>query len=218
MLAAGVPATGDELWRGSAGQACDLLLVNEIGGVRVGANSSPDSVPVVIGNPELTIDAAIAGGRTTLAVKRSGATASSATASSATASSATASTAVELSVSPECRVAVRTTDGPVTVEIGPDAFPLAVDTVTGDVTAWVDPAAGATILLATSDEITTDYTIALDFRYHQEPAKHGRIVTGREAQGDGAMGEATGTSIEVHLRSRRGAVSVLRPAAELVRP
>ncbi len=217
-LAISVPAAGEELWRGPAGQECNLLLINEIGDVRVGVSSPANLAPAVFGAPELTIDTA------------SSATASSAAASSAaaiddretrltvtrqgdTASGDTASSAVTVSVPSGCSVRVRTTDGSVAVEIGPAAFPLAVDTVTGDVTVRIDPAADATIMLATSGEITTDYTIEVDFRYHAEPAKHGRVAIGR-----GTTDNATGTPTEVHLTSRRGAVRVLRPAEGPDRP
>lgn len=186
-LATSIPVAGDELWRGSTGMAaCPLLLINEIGGVRVDGLPA-ESVPVVVGSSGLTIEASLNDGTRTLVVGRDG--------------DATSGD-VELSVPPGCDVGIRTTDGSVDAEIGPAAFPLTVDTVTGDVTAWVDATAEATISLATSGEITTDYTIEIDFRYHVEPAKHGRIAIG---------GEATRAPVGLRLTSRRGAVSVLRP-------
>ncbi len=237
-LAISVPAAGEELWRGPAGQECNLLLINEIGDVRVGVSSPANLAPAVFGAPELTIDtasSAAASSATASSAAASSAAASSAAASRATASSAaaindretrltvtrqgdtasgdTASSAVTVSVPSGCSVRVRTADGSVAVEIGPAAFPLAVDTVTGDVTERIDPAADATIMLATSGEITTDYTIEVDFRYHAEPAKHGRVAIGR-----GTTDNATGTPTEVHLTSRRGAVRVLRPAEGPDRP
>ncbi len=215
MLAAGTPAAGatassatassDELWRGPAGEACQLLLINEIGGVRVGAGP-PGATAAVAGAPELMVGVKAQEGQTTLMVARRADAGD-------TAPGDTTSSDVELSVPPECRVAVRTKDGFVTAEIGPAAFQLMVKTVTGAITARVDPAATATVVLATSGEITTDYTIEIDFRYHQEPAKHGRVAIGSEA-----MGEATGAPTRIHLRSRRGAVSVLRPAEVSGRP
>ena len=87
--------------------------------------------------------------------------------------------------------------------MGQEIFPAAVDTVTGDITAWVDPDAEATIVLATSGEITTDFSIVIDFRYHEEPAKHGRLTIRAGATIEGG-------ATKVRLTSRRGAVSVLR--------
>ncbi len=199
MLVLSVPVAGDELWRGPAGtDECRLQLVNELGEVRV-AGSAADSVPAVSGAPGLAIEATTSDGVRTLTVARK----------DGAPSSDAGSGEVELSVPAGCDVAVRTADGAVDVAVGPAAFPLAVDTVTGDVTAWVDPAAAATIVLATSGEITTDYTIEIDFRYHEEPAKYGRIVIG-----DGA----TGAPASIQLTSRRGAVSVLRPTEAPSRP
>ena len=104
-------------------------------------------------------------------------------------------------MTPGCDVAVRTTDGAVSLEVGSEAFPVAVDTVTGDIMVWLDPDGDATIVFATSGEITTDFTIAIDFRYHEEPAKHGSVAI-------------HGGSTTIRLTSLRGAVSVLRPTRE----
>ena len=90
-------------------------------------------------------------------------------------------------------------DMPRALEIGRRASPVAVETVSGDITAWVDAAADVTVFVATSGEITTDYTIAIENRYHEEPAKVGRIAIGSGAT-------------DACLTSRRGAVRVLRAA------
>jgi hypothetical protein len=81
--------------------------------------------------------------------------------------------------------------------LGRDALPFSAETVTGDITAVVDADANLTLRLATSGEITVDFPIDIDYRYLQEPAKHGRIVLG------------DGTTL-VDLKSRQGTIRVLR--------
>ncbi len=192
-LAASPPAGANELWRGPAGVGeCHLLLVNELGGVSIAATPE-GSEAVVHGASALRIEASAGDERQVLSVAW------------ADGSPGGAPGDVELSVPPGCDVAVRTTDGEVRLEVGREAFPVAVDTVTGNITATVDPAADATVTLATSGEITTDFTIAIDFRYHEEPAKRGRVTV-------------TGGATEIRLTSRRGTVSVLRPTREQSSP
>ncbi len=181
-----LPAAGDELWRGPAGEAeCRVALANEIGGVSIEVDPTAREA-VVLGVAELAIEAAPGAERTELEVTRRGAGADIEAGD------------VELRVPPGCALTVRTGAGPVQVEIGRESPPIAVETGAGDVTARVDPSAEVTIHLATSGEITTDFTIEIDFRYHREPAKVGRVAIGSGAA-------------EVRLDSRRGAVRVLRP-------
>ncbi len=187
-LAVSVPAGGDELWRGPLAAAdCRVVLINEVGGARLGTDLSAVEAVVLGAASEVTVEAAASPEQTVLTVARRG--------------GGPAGGDVELRMPPGCAVTLRTGRGSVEIEIGREASPVAVETVTGDVTARIDPAAGATVHLATSGEITTDYTIAIDFRYHEEPAKIGRVVIGSGATG-------------VRLTSRRGAVRVLRPTGK----
>ncbi len=188
-LALSLPASGDELWRGPTGEGCRIVLVNEVGGVRAGTDPAAEESVVLGAASELTVAAAESSGQTELTVARRGDGSEPGTGD------------VELRMPPGCALSVRTGAGAVEVEIGRDSPPVTVETVTGDVTARVDPAAGVAIELATSGEITTDFTIAIDFRYHQEPSRIGRVAIG------------TGVT-EVRLSSRRGAVRVLRPAGQ----
>ncbi len=119
-LAASPPAGANELWRGPAGVGeCHLLLVNELGGVSIAAGTPEGSAAMIHGAPGLAIEAAAGDGPPTLSVTR------------ADGSPGGTPGDVELSVPPGCDVAVRTTDGSVSLDVGRDAFPVAVDTVTG---------------------------------------------------------------------------------------
>ncbi len=184
------PGAGEPLWSAAVGEGpCAVELINELGGIDV--RPSDQRIVVWGKTPELAIEAVHGAGDVKLTVTDGGRSAGG---------------DVELQVPPRCDVTVRTGDGAVDVDLGPRPLKVAVETVTGAITVRADPAAAVTIDLATSGEITTDYTIAIDFRYHQEPAKYGRVqVVGG--------GSATGATAEVHLTSRRGAVRVLRPSS-----
>lgn len=180
-------AVGEDLWRGSASSTdCQLALHNEIGGVRV-ITGSPKEPPEVTGDSGLAIDVSSGHGMTMLTVARQ-------------TGGSTAAAAVELSVPPGCLVAVRTEAGPVTVELGPERLPLAVDTTTGDITARVDPGHPGVILWATSGEVTTDYEREIDLRRSGEPARYGSIPIG--------LGIT-----KVRLTSLSGAIRVQNPTA-----
>ena len=71
-----------------------------------------------------------------------------------------------------------------------------VSTLTGDITLRV-PEGSFSIELATSGEITVDFPVEIEYRYHGEPSKEGLITIGSGA-----------TSIR--LESRRGTIRVLR--------
>ena len=190
------PAETIELWRAATdGDACRLELVNELGGVRLGAAPPAESAAAVRGAPGLAIEPATGDDPPTLAVIRTGPPAGP---------TADAPADVELLVPRGCEVAIRTTGGEVSLEIARKALSAAVETITGDITAWVDPAADAVISFATSGEITTDFSVEIDFRYHEEPAKHGQITPSSDSPSQ------TGPK-QVRLTSRRGAIRMLRP-------
>lgn len=176
------PALGAELWLADPDpESCSILLVNELGGVTV---EPGERIHVSSETPGLTINATHGENETTLAVSSP---------------DGTQAGDVTLRVPPRCQVAVRTDRGAVDVELGPKPLPLTVETVTGDITARLDASVPVTIALATSGEITTDFTIDVEFKYHQEPAKLGTVSLERGGE-------------SVHLTSRRGAIRLLRTA------
>lgn len=100
-----------------------------------------------------------------------------------------------------CSVALETTSGDVEVRLHRSLADLEVVTVTGSIVAHVGPNVATAVELATSGEITTDFTIDVDFRYHVEPAKTARLSTGAPAQ------DSIWSS---RLTSRRGSIRVQR--------
>ena len=94
-------------------------------------------------------------------------------------------------------IEVTSESGQITWAVGPDPHPATIKTATGHITLLVDPDAGLVVDLATSGEITVDYSIVINYVYHQEPAKLGRVVIG-----DGLT--------SARVESRRGNVSILR--------
>lgn len=175
------PVSAKELWRADPDpEACRFVLVNELGGVIV--ETTGERILVSSDVPGLAVEATRGEGGVTLAV-----------------SSPDPETAgdVTLRVPIRCQVAVRTDRGPVEVALDSEPATLAIETVTGPITAHVDPLSPVTIALATSGEITTDFSIDIEFKYHQEPAKFGTVSV---ANGGGT----------VRLTSRQGAVRVLR--------
>jgi hypothetical protein len=199
-LAVGAPARAEELWRGLAGtEDCRLELVNELGGVQVTAADPAASSVVVNGDPALRIEPSAPAEDPVLEdpvlrVAWAG-------------SPADGPGDVVVSVPPHCSVAVRTTDGAVSLEVDQAAFPARVDTVTGDITAWVHPETRAAVVFATSGRITSDFTIEIEYRYHAEPSKYGSITT----VGYSAPHHGQNT---VRLNSRRGTVRMLQPAQD----
>ncbi len=218
--ATGEEATGKELWRAAqAAGECRLILVNELGGVGIGTSSAENPAAVIHGASALVIENSAGAEQPVLSVAWGG---------DSPADPAVAG--VELSVPPGCEVAVRTTDGAVSLEVGRQALPVAIETVTGAITVSLHADADATIMLATSGEITTDFTIEIDFRYHEEAAKYGLLSIGSTATDDIATDDiatddiatddiatddtATDDTATIRLTSRRGAVSVLRATRE----
>lgn len=96
---------------------------------------------------------------------------------------------------------VATGDGPLVLRLPPRCA-VSVETVTGAVVYRAEPESDATVFLATSGEITVDFSVEIEYRHHQEPSKYGQVTVG-----DG------GTRVE--LTSRRGAVSILGAATEM---
>ncbi len=210
-LAAGAPARGEELWRGPAGaRECRLELVNELGGVRISAGDPAASAAFVYGDPALKIRESPSARGPVLAVARAGSPGDvpgGVPGDGPIEVPGEVPAEVAILVPPGCRVSVRTTQGAVSLEVGRAAFPVRVDTVTGDITAWVHPDTDASVVFATSGRITTDYTVEIEYRYHAEAWKHGRITTD-------AKPSIPAARAKVRLNSRGGAVRMLRPTRD----
>ena len=173
------------LWSGAVAASCRIRLVNELGGVRVDTIEERSEVRV-LGDASLVVDAVATGSEWALTV-----------APRVGGSERAAGQDVVIQTPPRCRLEVRTDAGSVTLAPD-DVFAATVSTVTGDITLISD-LKNVTIRLATSGEITVDYTVKIQYRHRQEPAKVGSLVVG-----DGTT--------QVRLTSLRGTVSVLRPA------
>lgn len=190
VFAVSLSACTHQPWHGREGDTCHIELINETGGVALGITSPTVSEPVLTGDPGLDFKSVTSDGQTTLTViKPDNIPASD----------------IEFLVPPECNVAISTTAGEVTVENGSEIPSLTVHTTVGDITLRITPETNADIRLATSGEITSDFTIDIDFKYHEEPAKHGQVVTGMKTNPG-----TPDVPINIQLRSLRGSVSVLR--------
>jgi len=183
-LARGAGAAGGEsdlLWQLPAGEACRLRLVNDAGAVEV-----------------------LTGGTAARLLGVAGRTRAEATATedailltvSAPPDAAPGESRVILEAPGACELFLRAGQGEIEVH-GPRLGRLAAETTTGDITLWVGPSGGVAAELATSGEITVDFSVTIDYFPHQEPAKHGKITTGVGAS-------------SARLTSLQGAIRVLR--------
>ena len=192
VLAVHEPADGAELWRlPVTPEGCRVTLVNELGDVSVGPTPETTMPAMVVrGATELAVDAVVNDSGAVLSIRRA-------------ATTPAGSNGVELSVPDGCVVTVRTTTGEVAFDLDATGAPVVAETTTGAITARSEPRPDRTILVATSGEITTDFTIAIEFSHHAEPSKQGWIGPRGDAR-PGAQGPA------VRLTSLQGAVAVLR--------
>lgn len=90
----------------------------------------------------------------------------------------------------------RGTTSVVLARLSPDRT-YSVESVTGDITVSLPDPADATVKMATSGYVTTDVTLAIEKRPHEEPNKVARALLG------------AGT-VPVSIRSRRGAIRLLQ--------
>lgn len=107
-----------------------------------------------------------------------------------------AASALRLEVPPLCQLIVVTQRGNIEAA-GLFASPLELETNSGNITLRVPAASNLAVELATSGEITVDFSVSIDYRHHQEPSKQGRIV----------LGSAAGS---VRLSSNTGSIRVLK--------
>ncbi|MBP9824522.1 MAG: hypothetical protein KBF21_09890, partial [Thermoanaerobaculia bacterium] len=103
---------------------------------------------------------------------------------------------VLLEVPAGCDLAIRTGAGAVEVR-GSRLGRLAAESSTGGITLWVPPSVEPAVEVATSGEITVDFSITIEYFRHQEPAKLGRIEPGASVSW-------------AQLRSRQGSIRVLK--------
>ncbi len=101
-----------------------------------------------------------------------------------------------LEVPAGCDLAIRTGAGAVEVH-GSRLGRLAAESSTGGITLWVAPSVEPAVEVATSGEITVDFSITIEYFRHQEPAKLGRIEPGASVSW-------------AQLRSRQGSIRVLK--------
>lgn len=95
-----------------------------------------------------------------------------------------------------CRLTVVARRGNIEA-VGSFEAPFELETDTGTITLRVEAASDLAVDLATSGEITVDFSVSIDYRHHQEPSKQGRIV----------LGSATSS---VSLSSNTGSIRVLK--------
>lgn len=84
-----------------------------------------------------------------------------------------------------------------TLETGVTDKPQELTTVTGDIEVHLWQDAKMDVRLATSGEISTDFSLAIEYRDQEEPGKYGRATVGQGGP-------------ELNLRSKRGRVRLLR--------
>jgi hypothetical protein len=102
---------------------------------------------------------------------------------------------LRLEAPPRCLLELETTAG--AIEVSGGIGPLQAQTRTGDIILHVPGEPDLRVDLSTSGDITVDFSVDIDYRRAQEPAKQGAIRVGS-------------AETEVKLSSRQGAVRVLR--------
>lgn len=97
------------------------------------------------------------------------------------------------------RVSAKTTRGDITVTLATGATTERQDlsTETGDIEVWLGEDADMNVNLATSGEISTDFSLEIEHRRFEEPSKYAVAVVGRGGP-------------ELALRSKEGRVRLLR--------
>jgi hypothetical protein len=97
------------------------------------------------------------------------------------------------------RVSAKTARGNITATLatGATTEPQDLTTQTGDIEVWLWEDADLSVSLATSGEISTDFTLAIEHHRFEEPSKHATAVVGAGGP-------------ELTLRSKQGRVRLLR--------
>lgn len=173
-------ATAVPLWQGGEGE-CQLRLESPTGDIEVAVASGR---PRLVGDAAAwRLEASEVGGVTRLSA-------------SVVAPAAPLVRPLRLEAPGTCRLTVVTRQGNVQA-VGAFLAPLELETDSGTLTLRVIAASDLAVELATSGEITVDFSVSIDYRHHREPAKHGRIVLGS-------------ASNSARLSSRVGTIRVLK--------
>jgi len=99
----------------------------------------------------------------------------------------------------EGRVKVKSDRGPIsaTLEVGVTGEPQEIVTTTGEIEVHMWEDAEMDVRIATSGEISTDFTMEIEHRRSEEPGKHAKATVGKGGP-------------RLDLRSKRGRVRLLR--------
>ena len=99
----------------------------------------------------------------------------------------------------EGRISAKTARGDITVTLATGTTTERQDltTETGDIQVWLGEDADMSVSLATSGEISTDFSLQIEHRRFEEPSKHAVAVVGQGGS-------------ELTLRSKQGRVRLLR--------
>jgi len=97
------------------------------------------------------------------------------------------------------RINVKSSRGAISaaLERGATEQPQSITTETGDIEVYLWEDAAMQVRLATSGEISTDFSIEIEHRRFEEPGKHGRATIGKDGP-------------QLVLESKRGRVRLLR--------
>jgi hypothetical protein len=192
LLLLSVPAAAETLWQGE-GDGCRLTVAWAEG-----------ALEVTHGGERARLRAASPGLRATATSTTDGRT-------RLTVSTAAAPPGLPLraflEVPASCDLRLESQGGRLTSS-GPLLGPLVAETVTGEIVLCVEEPADLDVTLATSGEISVDFSVSIDYVRHQEPAKRGTL----SLRSSGLV-----APVAVQLTSRRGAIRVLE-CPEPIRP
>lgn len=171
--------SAQELWRGAAGH-CPAEVTFDAGFLTVVRGPGPAVLTALSPGFELTATDAADAPRLTLRVARELA----------------AHAHAQLQVPGQCALRVTSGEGHVTLLAGTRA-PLNVETTTGTIVLCIEEPTDLELSLATSGELTVDFSVMLDYDPRREPSKKGSI---RFRSG------APHAALPIRLSSRQGAI------------
>lgn len=174
-------ARAEVLWQGDPAAACRLEVRFEAGSLEVVRGGGV--ARLTAGTSGVAVSEESVGGRLVLAL-------------SASAERSPIPPHAVLEAPETCDLRVRTRDGSISAR-GPVKAAFDAETVTGEIIFCVSTPADLALALATSGEISVDFSVSIDYVHHQEPAKHGSVTLGSGA-------------CSARLTSRQGAIRALR--------
>lgn len=172
-------ATAQELWRGDEGH-CPVEVTFDAGFLTIVRSPGPALLTALSPGFELSAAGPGEGSRLALRVARELA----------------AQAHAQLQLPGQCALRVTSGEGHVTLLAGTLA-PLSVETTTGTIVLCIEALTDLDLSLATSGELTVDFSVTLDYDPRQEPSKKGSI---RFRSG------APLAVVPVSLSSRQGAI------------